>query len=137
MEPYEYFEHTADIGLRARGADLAEAFANAGRGLAALIADPSTVEPREQREVSLPPAEPSELLIAWLNELLYLLDAEGFLPSAITVDAVGAEGLAARLRGERLDPARHEVKTGVKAATYHQARVECDGGCLVQAILDL
>lgn len=137
MEPYEYFEHTADIGLRARGADLAEAFANAGRGLAALIADPAAVEPREEREVSLPPDEPVELLVAWLNELLYLLDAEGFLPAAIEVGTVGPEGLVARLRGERLDPARHEMKTGVKAATYHQARVECDGGCLVQVILDL
>ena len=137
MQPYEYFEHTADVGLRARGADLAEAFANAGRGLVALIVDPSTVEPREERCVSLPPDEPGEQIVAWLNELLYLLDSEAFLPSAITVECVGREGLVARLLGEQMDPARHLVKTGVKAATYHQVRVECEGECLVQVILDL
>ena len=137
MQPYEYFEHTADIGLRSFGRDVAEAFANAGRGLSALLVDPSTVQPREERQVTLQGGELAELLVEWLNEILFLADSEGFLAVDVAVHVVNEQGLRASLRGERADPSRHRLLGGVKAATYHQTQVRCDGGCVVQVILDV
>jgi len=41
-------------------------------------------------------------------------------------------------RGEVLDPARHEIKTGIKAVTYHQLYVEeSEGGWETQVIFDI
>ena len=40
---FETFEHDADIGLRGRGATLAEAFANAGRALTAVLTETALV----------------------------------------------------------------------------------------------
>ena len=47
---YEVFEHTADLGLRVRAANIETLFAEAGRGLTSLIVDPATVEPRQDIE---------------------------------------------------------------------------------------
>ncbi|MHB1131453.1 MAG: archease [Chloroflexota bacterium] len=136
--PYEYFEHTADLGLRAWGADLAALFASAALGLVAIVVDPRTVKARESRVVELPGAELSELLVAWLNEILFLLDSEGFVAGTFEVSAVGPEGLRAEVRGEPLDQARHAPHGGIKAATYHLASVECgEDGCQAQVILDV
>jgi len=45
---YEHFEHTADLGLRVRAADMDTLFAEAAEALfAAVVEDLSTVEPRE------------------------------------------------------------------------------------------
>jgi SHS2 domain-containing protein len=137
VRPYEYFEHTADIGLRAYGTDLAEVFANAARGLSALMVQPATVRPRQERQVTLPGGDLTELLVEWLNEILFLVDSEGFLVADAVVQEASERGLRATLRGEPADPARHRLLMGVKAATYHQVQVRCDQGCLAQVILDV
>ena len=45
--------------------------------------------------------------------------------------------LKARCYGERFDPGRHRLKSGVKSATYHMLRVEEGNPARVQVILDV
>jgi SHS2 domain-containing protein len=45
MSDWQHFAHGADIGVRGRGATLAEAFAAAAVGLTAVVADPLRVSP--------------------------------------------------------------------------------------------
>jgi len=71
---FELVEHTADIGIRAYGANKIEAYANAARAMASLITDSDQV-----REAVLPGSkgdcpDPETLAVAWLNELIYLFD---------------------------------------------------------------
>lgn len=134
---YRYFEHTADIGIEARGASFAEAFANAARGLVALLVDPSTLRPRETRDVTITSDGLDDLLVMWLNELLFLYDSEGFLPVEYEFSTLGPEGLRARLRGERVDPRHHTLRGGVKAATYHQVSVVENQGFVARVIVDV
>ena len=137
MQPFTYFEHTADVGLAATGRDLPEAFANAARGLVNLLVDPAGVRETTHRQVALVEEGPEELLVAWLNELLFLFDSEGFVPVSFTFAALSETALEATLGGERFDPARHRARSGVKAATYHEVTVECDDVCRLRVILDV
>ncbi|MGE5588828.1 MAG: archease [Clostridia bacterium] len=82
--PYEVLEHTADIGVRARGRTLEETFANMAAGLMSLVAPgPGCIQPKEERRVEARAADLEGLLVAWLAEFVYLIDAERFLVAKI------------------------------------------------------
>src|SRR5690242_9568639 len=100
---YETFEHTADLGLRARAADLDTLFAEAAQALcAAIVEDPTTVRPARAVAVRLEGDDRELLLFDWLKELLYHFDAEHLLFGKFAVH-VRDDGLTATAWGEPLD----------------------------------
>ena len=135
---YEFFEHTADLGLRVRAADLDTLFAAAARALFAAIVDNlDEVQPLQQVEVRQAGTDREYLLFDWLRVLLYRFDAEHLVFGRFEVH-VTADGLTGRAWGEPLDPARHELGHEVKAITYHGLRVEPEaGGWLAEGIVDI
>ena len=135
---YETFEHTADLGLRVRAADLNALFAEAAQALfAAIVEDPGTVVARQSLEVRLDGADREYLLFDWLRELLYRFDSRHLLFGRFEV-RVGETGLEATARGEPLDRARHELAHEVKAITYHGLKVEQTAdGWLAEVIVDI
>jgi SHS2 domain-containing protein len=136
---YETFEHTADLGLRVRAADLDTLFAEAAEALtAALVEDPATVEPRREVAIGVEGTDRVYLLFDWLKELLYRFDAEHLLFRRFTVRVRG-DGLDATAWGEPYDPERHPLSHEVKAITYHGLRVEPgpEGGWLAEVIVDI
>lgn len=134
---YEIVDHTADVAIVARGADVGEAFANAGRALLSLVTDPDSVAEVEERRIELSADDLGDLLVAWLNELIYLFDAENLLLSGFDVRPVGDTGLVATVRGERVDKTRHRIKLGVKAATHHMLEIDRDNGVRLQVLFDI
>ncbi|MDD5428905.1 MAG: archease, partial [Candidatus Omnitrophica bacterium] len=68
---YEQFEHTADIGIRVFGKDLKELFENAALGMFDLIADLGGIKTSIEETVEADGDTSEELLVAWLDELLY------------------------------------------------------------------
>ena len=78
-ERFEIIEHTADIGIRARGHNLAELIENAAAGMFTIMADTDALKASEAVRVSAAAPSPDELLAAWLEELLYLSEAREVL----------------------------------------------------------
>ncbi len=118
MEPYNTFEHTADVGIEARGATLEEAFANAARGMFSVIVDGSDIAAVDKRELSLEATEDDEqLLVDWLSELLYIHDVEGLVFDCFDVSIDG--GLEATAWGEPYSRETHGYGSEIKAVTYH------------------
>jgi len=64
------------------------------------------------------------LLVRFLNEILFLWATVRLVPSEVSVDGVTGTHVSARVQGEQYDPARREVLTEIKAATYHMLSVE-------------
>lgn len=138
MQPFRILEHTADIGFEAFGATRAEVFANAGRALFHIIVDPAAVEPRDEVKILAQGANPAELLVNWLSELLYDHDAEGLLFRDFEVISISDNAIQAIARGEKFDPARHQLKLLVKAITYHQLALEKNAdGWRAQVYVDI
>jgi SHS2 domain-containing protein len=135
---FEFFEHTADLGLRVRAPDLDTLFAEAAGALfAAIVEDPSAVRPEQSIEVRLAADDREYLLFDWLKELLYRFDVDHLVFSRFEVH-VGADGLTGRAWGEALDRTRHEPAHEVKAITYHGLKVEQTAdGWLAEVIVDI
>ncbi len=135
---YEIFEHTADLGIRARGADLPELFADAARGLfSILVANLDAVRPAKERRFQLFGDNLEELLHDWLTELLYTFSVRRMAFVRFNVD-VSPRGLSARARGEPINPDRHKIDAEVKAVTWHALKVEQDAdGWIAEVIVDV
>ncbi len=124
MKKYELIEHTSDTGLVAYGKTLAEAFANAAAGMFSIIAEPDSVREVESRRVEASGDDIEGLLFEWLNSLLYYFDVEMLLFKRFDITEFEDTRLVAECRGEKYDPSRHRLKTGVKSATYHMLEVD-------------
>ena len=121
---YEFFEHTADTGLKAYGKTLEELFMNAANGLVALLVEDSPIAATETRMIALSAASLEALLQRWLKELLFWFATDRFLPSSYHFDAVSDTEVRGRIIGERFDPTRHTQGIEVKGVTYHEYRVQ-------------
>jgi SHS2 domain-containing protein len=134
---FEILNHTADVGIIAYGADLRQAFANAGRALFSLITELDDVEEVLYRDVELTASDVESLLVAWLNELVYQFDTEGIIFKRFDIIHLDNTRLKARSYGEKVDSSRHKLKIGVKAATYHMLKVDKNDGYRVQVLFDI
>jgi SHS2 domain-containing protein len=135
---YETFEHTADLGIRARAADLNSLFGEAARALfGVILQNPRAVRPVETVDFQIAGKQVDYLLVDWLNELLFAFESRRMIFSEFSVQ-LDAGGLRAVARGEPFDDARHLLEREVKAITYHGLRVEqTDTGWLAEVILDI
>lgn len=132
---YELLEHTADVGILARGDTCEEAFGAAAEGLAEILGVWFPGEGQE-REVRVEAPDVEALLVAWLDELLYLAETADVVFGGFAVDRVGEGEVVARARvgprvGRELD-GQH-----VKAATYHRLRVSSEERCEARVYLDV
>ncbi len=136
MKKFDLIEHTADIGLKAYGQNLGEAFSNAAYGLFSIITDLRKVRKIESRVIELQEKSPEDLLFEWLNHLIYLFDAEQMLFKQCDIQEFDGLKIKAVCYGEKADLSRHELKLGVKAATYHMLKVDPEKN-EVQVIFDI
>lgn len=137
---YEYFDHTADVGIRLKAPNLETLLNDAGIALFSLIVDNlAQVQPREQADIRVAGAvaEADYLLFDWLNELLRQFEETGRVFCRFKV-TLSADGITATGFGETLDPNRHGLGNEVKAITYHRLRVEqTPDGWEGEVILDI
>lgn len=116
--PFEFFEHTADIGVRVYGATLPELFANAARAIYTALGE-FAVSGRQEKNVELQAETLEDLLHDWLAELLFEIEARQMLYNEFAL-AVEAGRLKAAVRGGKIDFARSRPREEIKAVTYHQ-----------------
>ena len=137
QKDFEIIDHTADVAIRAYGANMKEAFANAARAMFSLITELDDVEEIEYRDIELAAPDQENLLVAWLNELIYLFDTENIIFKRFDITRLSQTHLKARSYGQKVDSSRHELKMGVKAATYHMLKVDQNNGGKVQVLFDI
>ncbi len=137
MKTYELIDHTADVGIKAYGKTLDEAFEHAAKGLFDIITDSSVIAPVQEVKVSLPAAPSLEqLLVDWLSELVFLNGAKDLVFGTFKVKITGTS-LAAVVSGEEFDLKKHRMGTEVKAVTYHMLEVHSQPPYWVQVLLDI
>lgn len=132
---------TADVAFVAYGKYLNELFANAALAMFEVMIDTKQVKPKVKRRVEVKAEDLQSLMFSWLNELLVFADGENLVFSKFDVKVDEKKfNLAAICIGEKMDPRKHELKTNVKAATYHRLEVKKDEKTEIwhaQVILDI
>ncbi len=139
---YEYLEHTADAKFVAHGKTLDELFANAAEATFGIITDVSKVKRAMRFPLEVKAKTKEACLFDFLDQLLFLLDTEGFLLSGFkdlrvtrncdnTFWATG-EALGDYHKG-------YDVSCNVKAVTYNDmyVRIKDGGGWECQVVVDL
>jgi SHS2 domain-containing protein len=113
-------------------------FARAAWGMFYLITDMDAVRLVDLDSVELWAPDLPALMVNWLSELNYRYVTEHRLFRQFEVIQISEESLVAVVRGEKVDPARHEIFTETKAVTFHGMRLERLGdGWEAQIIFDL
>jgi SHS2 domain-containing protein len=135
---FETFEHDADVGVRGRGATLAEAFANAARALTAVVTDPASVRETTSVELACAAADPEALFFDWMNALVFETATRWLLFARCEVE-IEAGRLRARAHGEPVDVTRHRPAVEVKGATWTGLKVarEPDGSWTAECVVDV
>ena len=119
-------EHTADIGIGCWAPSLAELFREAARGLMEVMIGPYQPVREEELQVELRCSDREELLVVWLNELLFIFESRRLVFADIDFSQFDDRQLQGRLWGECLRGETLAVERQVKAATYHQLQVAKD-----------
>ena len=137
-KPFEIIAHTADVAVLVRGRDLAELLVHAARALYAVVFADLLVAAVVERVLTVDSVDDAALVIDWLNELIYLLDAEQTVFGDFEVMELTAGHAVVRCRGEYLNAARHHRSREVKAATYHMARLRrIPSGYVSRVVFDI
>ena len=121
----EFFDHTADVGVRISAQSLEALFSDAALALTETVTDPAGITGSSTLHVSLHASDLDQLLVDWLSELVALFDVECFLAASAKVTIHEDGGLSrdwqleASVSGERLETARHPLRVLVKGITCH------------------
>lgn len=142
---FEFFDVTADVGYRAYGNSLSNAFENAAIAMFEVITDTTTIKHSIEKKIELEAEDKYALFYDWLSELLFYHDAEYLVFSKFNVKIYSnvtedseVYYLVATAWGEEFDPIRHERRSEVKAVTYHMMDIDDENlNVTVQVILDI
>jgi protein archease len=121
MTAHRFAEHVSEVELELEGSSEEDLYLEALAAFRELVDGATTHGTAFRHEVVLADAEGSLLLVDWLNELVFLAEAEGFVPERVERLELG-DGLRATLSGVRGRP-RHLVK----AATLHDLQLSNRG----------
>lgn len=135
---FEYMDISGDAGVRAYGSTLGEAFESVALGMYSLITDLDSVKEKKQLETTSESHSLESLLVSWLNELIFRFDTYGFIGRKVNIKELKDNKITAAVTGEDFDPEKHEGKLLLKAATYHNLKIERrDGNWQFEVVFDV
>jgi len=133
---FKFFEHTADIKFQSYGKTLEEAFENASLAMFNAMYK-GKVKARIKKKIKVKGKDLESLLYNFLEELLFLLDSEGFFLSGVKVKINKKRlELNAELIGD--EAKNYPISLDVKAVTYNEMFVKKkEKGYVFQVVLDV
>jgi SHS2 domain-containing protein len=135
---YKTIEHTADIGVEVEAPDKAGIFTRSALAMFDLMFGLESIDKKEKHRISAKGENLNELLVAWLNEVLYVHAVERFVFSGFADPDLSGDSFSAWGLGERFDPATHKGEMEIKAATYHEVSFkQTDGMWRARIIFDV
>ena len=120
---YEQFSHTADIGVKIFGKTLKELFENAAFAMFDILADLEGLKGEIAQDFELTAPNHEELLISWLDELLYNFYAKNIIFYKFEVMELSEDVIRAKAFGRSVSENRNRLKTEIKAATYYNLKI--------------
>ena len=119
---YKLLDHTADIMFEVYGKTLNELFTNAAIATFNVMVKRSSITSKIKKEISLENKDQEKLLFEFIEELIYLKDAEYLVFKTFKVK-IKNNSLKAVIEGEKINPKKHKLLLDVKAITLHKYRL--------------
>lgn len=135
---FELFDHTADIGIRARAGTLAELLVVSGQALYAVIGELAAGGESQWAKIELTASDAAVLLRDYLDELLVIFDRDHRFATSAQVSLFDEHQIAVGIETQRVDDQRSVYHHEVKAVTYHALAIrKIEGGYEATVILDI
>jgi SHS2 domain-containing protein len=129
---HAWVEHVGELELCVEADSEEGVFAEALRAFGELLGEQEEGD-AATATVTAEGGDRAALLAAWLEELIFLGETDGFVPAAVEEIALERERVRARIRGRRAAPPHL-----VKAVTYHRLAFDrVHGGWRAVAVLDV
>lgn len=137
---FRYLDHTADAKFRAYGNSEEEAFQNAAVALVNLMWNPDEIESREKKNIHVTGRDKKQLLVNFLEEILFLLESHDFLVHTVEDLSISQDekgyGLRVSFSGDRASGG-YEIFGSIKAVTYSDMMIKRNNGCVIQVVVDM
>lgn len=143
LEPnYEFLDHTADVQIHAWGKNMEETFEAAATAMSAYITDISSIEIQTKESIQVEAEDLKGLLYRFLDEVLYLFNAEPYLIAkrvrVLELETGPEFRLKAECYGETFNLDKHMQGTEIKAITYSAMQITNQpDNCEVYFIVDI
>ena len=142
MKEFEILEHTADIGIMAYGKTKREVFINSAKGMFEIIAGNNNgiANNNFSCKVILKAEDLENLLVAWLNELLYIGETRLVILNKFHIKELSNFQIKAEVEGIKINPPSVKIEKEIKAVTYHCLEIKKDeekGFWSAQVIFDI
>lgn len=139
-QKYRFLKHTADAKFQAFGNTLEEAFCNAALATASLMWDWESIEIKVNRSVEVKGKDLKQLLMVFLEEILFLWDVQGFFLGKVEDLFIHKKEGSYTLRAVFLgDTKKSKYVTfgDVKAITYNEMEILEKKGFRIQVVVDI
>ena len=137
---YRFLNHTADAQFQAYGNSLEEAFQNAAEAMASLMWSVKKIKPRIKRKINARGRDEEQLLLNFLEEILYLLELEDFLFHSVEDIGIKKEKtgyyLGASFLGDKFSD-EYEIFGMIKAVTYNDMIIKKNDHYMIQVVVDI
>jgi SHS2 domain-containing protein len=137
---FEFLDHTADVKFRSYGKNFEEALENAGKATIQVITDIKKIKVTQKKQIKIDSKTKESLVYDFLEELIYLIDTEGFLAKEIKKIKIQKTKdryiLTADLAGDNAKS--YDIHTQIKAVTYNDMKIEeTKNHCMIQIVHDI
>ncbi|HEY6996752.1 MAG TPA: archease [Phototrophicaceae bacterium] len=125
---YRITKHQSELAVRVAGNSQADLFANSALTLFdVMVTDVQKIECKESIPLEVEGTDRDDLMVNWVRELLYLYQGSGYLLKEFLIREVKDTLVKADVRGEKIDPDRHEIKQEIAAVASHKSRMQKTG----------
>ena len=142
MKEFKILEHTADIGIMAYGKTKREVFINSAKGMFEIIAGNNNdiANNNFSCKVNINAEGLEDLLVAWLNELLYISETKLVILNKFKIKELSIKNIGAEVEGVKITRSGRKIEKEIKAVTYHCLEIKKDeekGFWSAQVIFDI
>ncbi|OGL48274.1 MAG: hypothetical protein A2161_20640 [Candidatus Schekmanbacteria bacterium RBG_13_48_7] len=125
-KPYRQINHTADLAIEITGETVINLFENSAHALYDFMFQKEKILPEVSVDVNITGTDTEDLLIRWLNELIFITEMDEIVFSEFHIKEFQKNHLFAEVAGERFKEEKHNIQKPVKAATYHNIEIQQD-----------
>ncbi len=133
---YRIIDHKADIKIEIKGKTIEDLFSSAFQGFLDIVVKRKRkkIKNFERKKIFVEGIDKEEVLVRFLNELIYFVSLKK-VPLKIENLKVYEKSLEAEILFSPLNEEFFELRTELKAATYHNLRIEKKGNEFVTEVV--
>ncbi|MDO8508239.1 MAG: archease [Nanoarchaeota archaeon] len=132
---YKFLEHTADIKIQSFGKNINEVFENSVLAISEYISRGAKIKSIKEKSINITGENIESMYYQFLEEIIYLLDAEGFIASNAKI-TIKDNNIRGKILGD--DSKNYKNLDHIKAATYAEMYIKkTPSGWQAQCVLDV